>query len=90
MAVKWTKKALFSLQEIAAYIEADNSARARSFVQEIRAKTLQLEAFPGAGRPGRIPGTRELIVHKNYIVPYRVRGDDVEILRVHHVARRYP
>jgi plasmid stabilization system protein ParE len=42
---------------------------------------------PGIGRAGRVPGTRELVLHKNYIATYRVRGEDVEILRLHHVAR---
>jgi toxin ParE1/3/4 len=46
---------------------------------------------PGLGRPGRVPGTRELVVLKTrYIVPYRVRGDTVEILRVFHSSRRLP
>ncbi|WP_396435158.1 type II toxin-antitoxin system RelE/ParE family toxin [Limnohabitans sp.] len=39
------------------------------------------------GRAGRVPGTRELVLHKNHIAIYRVRGDVVEILRLHHAAR---
>jgi toxin ParE1/3/4 len=43
------------------------------------------------GRPGRWPGTRELIIPGTpYIVPYRVKGPVVEILRVFHGARRWP
>jgi toxin ParE1/3/4 len=46
---------------------------------------------PHMGRPGRVPGTRELVVTRTpYIVPYRVRGDTLEILRVYHGARRWP
>lgn len=90
MAVKWTKKALHSIAQIAEYIEQDNPTRAASFVQEIREKTNMLAAFPGAGRPGRVMGTRELVAHKNYIVAYRVRGENVEVLRVQHVAKRWP
>jgi plasmid stabilization system protein ParE len=40
------------------------------------------------GRAGRVPGTRELVLHENCITTYRVRGDDVEILRLHHAARK--
>jgi len=40
------------------------------------------------GRAGRVPGTRELVLHKNYLAIYRVRDEDVEILRLHHVARK--
>ena len=46
---------------------------------------------PGIGRPGRVPGTRELVVGKTrYLVPYRVRGEVVEVLRVFHTSRRPP
>ena len=89
MTVKWSKTALANLASITQYIERDNVTRAKTFVQEIRQKTNVLAEFPGMGRPGRVLGTRELVVHENYIVPYRVRGGDVEILRVHHVARQW-
>lgn len=90
MAVKWTKRALSSLAQIAKYIEQDNPLRAASFVQEIRESTNMLASFPSVGRAGRIMGTRELVAHKNYIVVYRVRGGHVEILRVQHAAKRWP
>lgn len=90
MAVKWTRTALVNLGLIADYIAQDNPARAQSFVQEIRAKTDLLTEFPMVGRLGRVVGTRELVAHKNYLIAYRVRGEDVEVLRVQHVARRWP
>ena len=90
MAVRWTKRALASLAAIAAYIERDNPTRAKTLVQDIRSKTETLADFPGMGRPGRVPGTRELVVHENYVVPYRVRGEHVDIITVQHVAKRWP
>jgi toxin ParE1/3/4 len=90
MAVRWTRRALAALSDISSHIEHDNPARATSFVKEIRAKTEMLVEFPAMGRPGRVTGTRELIAHENYIVPYRVRGSDVEIITVQHVAKRWP
>jgi toxin ParE1/3/4 len=87
MSIKWTKTALRSADEIAGYIAKDNPARATSFVLELRVAVTKLQAHPGMGRAGRVPGTRELVLHKNYIAIYRVRGDDVEILRLHHSAR---
>lgn len=90
MAVKWTKTALADLGAILEYIEKDNAERARSFALEIRAKTNALAEFPVIGRPGRVIGTRELVIHPNYIIPYRVRGSVVEVLRVQHAARRWP
>ena len=90
MVVRWTKTALANLIAIVAYIEKDNAERARSFALEIQAKTNALAEFPNMGRLGRVSGTRELVIHPNYIIPYRVRGEVVEILRVQHVARRWP
>jgi toxin ParE1/3/4 len=87
MLIKWTRAALASVDEIAGFIAKDNPIRATSFVLELQAAVTQLQAHPGMGRAGRVPGTRELVLHKNYIAIYRVRGDDVEILRLHHAAR---
>ena len=40
---------------------------------------------PSLGRAGRVPGTRELVVPDTpYLVPYRVRGMRIEILRIFH------
>jgi len=87
MSIKWTKTALQSVDEIAGYIAKDNRTRASSFVLELQDAVTKLQAHPGMGRAGRVPGTRELVLHKNYIAIYRVRGDNVEILRLHHAAR---
>lgn len=88
--VRWTRKALENMDAIAAYIAQDNPIRARSFIGEIKDKTELLAQFPAIGRPGRVPGTRELVVHENYVVPYRVKDGVVQIIRVHHVARLWP
>jgi len=87
MALKWTQTALRSVDEIAGFIAKDNPPRAASFVLELKEAVTKLQVHPGMGRAGRVPGTRELVLHKNYLAIYRVRGDDVEILRLHHVAR---
>lgn len=85
--LRWTRTALRSVDEIAACIAQDNPARATSFAIELKQTTERLRSFPGMGRAGRVPGTRELVLHKNYIAIYRVKGEAVEILRIHHVAR---
>ena len=43
-----------------------------------------------AGRPGRVEGTRELVVHPSYLVAYRISGTEVQILTVRHAARLWP
>ena len=88
MVVKWLLRAISNLASIADYIAEDNPTRAKSFVQEIREKSNLLAEFPSVGRAGRVSGTRELIVHKNYILTYRVKAKRVEILRVHQVAQK--
>ena len=87
MLIRWTKTALASVDEIAGFIAIDNPTRATSFVLELQTAVTKLRVHPGMGRAGRVPGTRELVLHKNYIAIYRVRGDNVEILRLHHAAR---
>jgi addiction module RelE/StbE family toxin len=87
MSIKWTRAALASVDEIAGFIAKDNPTRATTFVLELQAAVTQLQAHPGMGRAGRVPGTRELVMHKNYIAIYRVRGENVEILRLHHPAQ---
>lgn len=87
MALRWTKTALRSVDEIAQYIAKDNPRRATSFVLELQEAVTTLQDHPGLGRAGRIPGTRELVLHKNYIAIYRVVDDEVQILRLHNVAR---
>ena len=52
---------------------------------------LLLPENPQIGRPGRVPGTRELIIPKTpFIVPYRLQGNAIQILRIYHGARRWP
>lgn len=90
MAVKWTKKALVKLGAIVKFIGEDNPERGDSFALEIREKVNRLVEFPGMGRAGCVPGTRELVVHEHYIVPYTVRGGHVIVLSVRHTSMRLP
>jgi toxin ParE1/3/4 len=45
---------------------------------------------PYIHRPGRIAGTREAIVHPNYILVYRVEIHAIEVLAVLHARQSYP
>ena len=64
---------------------------ARKVYAEIRKRGAELAHFPEAGRPGRVPETRELVlVTYPYLLPYRVRKGVVEILRVFHTSQRPP
>ena len=79
------------LEEIRDRIAQDNPAAAARVVARIRGAVEQLAAAPGIGRPGRVHGTRELIVTRTpYIVAYRVRDNRVEVVTVLHGAQRWP
>ena len=91
MRVRWLQVALANLDAEAEYIAEDNPAAAGRVVQKIFRAVDLLKENPAMGRAGRVAGTRELVVAETpYIIPYRVRGDAVEILRVFHAARRWP
>ncbi len=60
---------------------------AAELVSTISDKVERLREFPLLGRNGAYQDTRELVVHKNYLVTYRVRADEVQVLQVWHVAR---
>jgi len=91
MRVRWLRTALRNLDDEAAYIATDDPEAARTVVQRILDAVTALSDQPGLGRPGRVAGTRELVVRKTrYIVPYRVSGEVVEVLRVFHTSRRLP
>ena len=91
MRVRWLRTALRNLDDEAFYIAIEDPVAARLVVERVVSAVAMLEQQPGVGRPGRVHGTRELLVSKTrYIVPYRVRGDVVEILRVFHTSRRLP
>jgi toxin ParE1/3/4 len=76
---------------VRSYIAKDNPAAARRIALRIVEAVEQLPDNPHVGRPGRVPGTRELVIVRTpYIVPYRVHRNALEILRVYHGARRWP
>ena len=91
MRLRWLRRALLNLDHEATYIAQDNPKAAAEFVAHLRDSALLLGEQPNLGRPGRIPGTRELVVSNlPYILPYRIRNDTVEILRVFHTSRKWP
>lgn len=91
MRVRRLRTALRNLDEEASFIAADDPAAARLVVARVLEAVAQLADQPGLGRPGRVPSTRELVVARTrYVVPYRVKRDAVEILRVFHTSRRLP
>lgn len=91
VSVRWLRTALANLEAEPEYLAADNPAAADRIVIAIAEAVAHLPRDPSLGRPGRVAGTRELVVTGTAnIIPYRVRRETVEILRVFHAARRWP
>ena len=91
MSVLWTAEALTEVEAIVEYIAADNPGAAIALSSQIfdSVETL-LSDHPQAGRPGRVAGTRELVVHASYVVAYRITNEGLQILTVRHTARLWP
>ena len=91
MNVRWLKLADKDLDKIENYIMRDNSSAATRVVLRI-VKAVEMPAeHPGIGRPGRVEGTKELVIpNMPYIVPYRIKNKTVQILRVLHQAQQWP
>jgi toxin ParE1/3/4 len=91
VTVRWLDQAVEDLKTVRTYIARDNPSAAADIAQRIRDAVKSLGDYPAAGRAGRVPNTRELVVAGTpYILPYRVRAESVEILRVLHGAQQWP
>ena len=91
MRVVWFKRAIQDLVHLKQYIAQDNPMAARQVVARIGSAVSLLSTQPAIGRPGRVPNTKELVVDRTpYILPYRVRNKQIEILRVLHSAKQWP
>jgi len=90
MRLFWTLEALDDRRWVYEHIEADNPSAALALDELIAEKAYRLADHPGLGRPSRVPGTRELVAHQNYILVYNTASDLVRILRVLHAARQWP
>ena len=90
MILLWSPRAENELAAIVAHIAEDNIEAALALDTHITDCAEQLLQFPKQGKPGRVVGTRELIVHEHYILDYEIAGDELQILSVLHTARQWP
>ena len=86
----WRETALADLEAIYDYIAVYDAAAADRLQDLIEACAERLPDHPFMYRPGRLDGTREAVVHPNYLLVYRVGTDSVEILNVVHARQQYP
>ena len=91
MTVVWSPRAIGHLADLRAYIARDHPDAAARTATTVLAAVDRLVALPNLGRPGRVSGTRELVVPgTRYVIPYRLRGERLEIIAVFHGRQRWP
>jgi len=89
--IRWLPRAQENLEAELQRIAEEDEAVAKHIATVVKSRTETLEQFPESGRPGRVSGTRELVIAEfPYILPYRVRGGVVEILRFFHSSQKPP
>lgn len=86
----WSHFAIADREEIFDYIAADNPAAAVNLDELFEKKSRLLIEHTKIGRAGRVPGTREYVVHPHYVFVYDQQGDAIRILRVLHTALQWP
>jgi toxin ParE1/3/4 len=91
MRLVWNTFARADRRAIYDYIEPEDPRAAIRIDERLEEAVERLVDFPNSGRPGRIDGTRELVVSGTpYIIPYRVLTDRILLLRVLHGAQQWP
>lgn len=90
LSVNWKLNAQDDLAEIIDYIEQRNATAAQELYAAILRAAENLPSMPYLFRRGRESGTREYVVHPNYILVYRVGKDVIDVLRVLHSRQQYP
>ena len=91
MKLEWSIFARADREQIFDYIAENNPLAAVAIDERIQERIETLSQFPESGRPGRVDGTRELVINPTpYIVAYRIMGAAVRILRVLHSAQQWP
>jgi plasmid stabilization system protein ParE len=77
----WSRRAIRHLVAVRNYIAKDSPQNAATVAARIMKSVDLLATQPHMGRPGRVMGTRELVVPDTpYVIPYRVRGESLELI----------
>lgn len=91
MKVVWSRRAIRHLVHLREYIERDSEQNAALVASRMLKAVDLLQAHPEMGRPGRVLGTRELVVPDTpFIIPYRVRRERLELIAVFHGRQKWP
>jgi toxin ParE1/3/4 len=90
MRVRWTTDAADDLERICDYVARERPEAARRIALDVLRAIEDLRTFPNRGRPGRVQGTRQLVLTRPFLAVYEVREEEVQVLRILHGARQWP
>jgi toxin ParE1/3/4 len=91
VTIVWSPRAIEHLAHLRAYIARDNPKAANRIASALLEVVERLAELPNLGRPGRVAGTRELVVPGTpYVIPYRLRADRLEVIAVFHARQKLP
>jgi toxin ParE1/3/4 len=91
VTVVWSPRAIGHLAHFRAFITHDNPSAAGRVAAALLETVERLAEYPNLGRPGRVAGTRELVIAGTaYVIPYRLRGERLEIVAVFHGRQKWP
>ena len=91
MTIVWSPRAIEHLSHLRAYIARDNPKAANRIAATLLEAAERLAELPNLGRTGRVAGTRELVGPGTpYVIPYRLRGDRLEVIAVFHGRQKWP
>ena len=92
MALKiiWSVRSREQVNDLIAYIAEHDIQAALNLRKRLEEVVLPLAEHPYMFRPGRVPGTREIVAHANYLIIYRVLSDEIDITAVVHARHEYP
>jgi toxin ParE1/3/4 len=90
--IEWTEQASGQLDQAHDYIAISNSEDvAARITMQILSSVEKLASFPMSGRPGRVKGTRELVIPKTpFIAAYAIEKTRIVILALYHGAQKWP
>jgi len=90
LPVVWLESAISDLTDIITFIANENPPAARRLKDRLQGAPLPLSEHPYLYPLGKVPGTRELVAHPNYILVYRISAECIEIVSVVHARQEYP
>lgn len=90
LPIHWRATARDRLAAIVSYVAERDPQAARRLKARLESAPLPLSEHPYLYPAGRVPGTRELVAHPNYLIVYRVTAERVEVVTVLHTRQQYP